>query len=92
MPWYARTYDRIRWFVIDTKWCPLYLNIEGKVHPESMAYEYFQGNSLPQDFRSIESAAWTDWKIRGKLKELAIPLGKYDQVLSFLYVEEGWDD
>lgn len=84
--------DRIKWFVIDTKWCPIYLNIKGKVHPESIAYEYFQGNSLPKDFCTIDSAAWTDRKIRGKLKEFAISLGRYDQVLSFLEVEESWDD
>jgi len=84
--------DRIKWFVIDSKWCPIYLNIRGKVHPESIAYEYYQGNSISNDFYTIESEAWTDWKVRGKLKELAIPLGKYNNVLSFLYVQEGWDD
>ena len=84
--------DRIRWFVIDTKWCPIYLNITGKVHQESMAYEHFQGNSLPKNFCIIESEAWTDRRVRGKLKELAIPVGRYDQVLSFLEVEETWDD
>jgi Zn-dependent peptidase ImmA (M78 family) len=83
--------DRIKWFVIDSKWCPLYLNIKGKVHPESMAYEYFQGNSLPKDFCTVEPDAWTDYSIRGKLKELSIPLGRYDQVLSFLEVEESLD-
>ena len=84
--------DRIRWFVIDIKWCPIYLNIKGKVHPESMAYEYFQGNSPQKNFYTIESTAWTDYRVRGKLKELAVPLGRYDQVLSFLEVEESWDD
>lgn len=83
--------DRIRWFVIDNKWCPIYLNIKGKVHSESMAYEYFRGNSVPSTFYSVESEAWTDRRIRGKLKELAIPLKRYDQVLSFLEVEESWD-
>lgn len=84
--------DRIKWFVVDKVWFPLYLNTKGKVHFESMAYEYFQGNSLPQKFCSIESEAWTDWKVRGKLTELAIPLGGHNEVLSFLHVEEGWDD
>jgi hypothetical protein len=84
--------DRIKWFVVDRDWFPLHLNISGKVHPESIAYEYFEGNSLPCDFRIIDPAAWTDWRVRGKLKELSIPLGKYNHVLSFLFVEEGWDD
>jgi Zn-dependent peptidase ImmA (M78 family) len=84
--------DRMKWFVLDREWFPLYLNIKGKVHPESMAYEYFLGNSLPQKFCNIESEAWTDWKVRGKLSELAIPLGKHSEVLSFLHVEEEWDD
>ncbi len=84
--------DRIKWFVIDSKWCPIYLNIRGKVHPESMAYEYFQGKSLPKDFYTVESEAWTDRRVSGKLKELSIPLGRYDQVLSFLEVKESLDD
>lgn len=84
--------DRIKWFVADRKWFPLYMNTSGKVHPESMAYEYFQGNPLQQKFCIIEPKAWTDWHVRGKLKELAIPINAYNEVLSFLYVEEGWDD
>lgn len=84
--------ERIKWFVVDREWFPLYLNISGKVHPESMAYEHFLGRSVPQKFCSVEPEAWTNWKVRGKLTEFAIPLGHYNEVLSFLYVEEGWDD
>ncbi len=84
--------DRIRWFVVDREWFPLYLNTSGKVHPESMAYEHFHGRPVPQKFCRVEPEAWTDWKVRGKLTEFAIPLGNYGEVLSFLHVEEGWDD
>ncbi len=84
--------DRIKWFVVDKEWFPLYLNIRGKVHPESMAYEHFQGRAVPQEFWTVEPEAWTDWRVKGKLKEFAIPLGNYNEVLSFLFVEEGWDD
>lgn len=84
--------ERIKWFVVDREWFPLYLNISGKVHPESMAYEHFQGRAVPQKFWRVEPEAWTDWKVRGKLTEFAIPLGNYNEVLSFLHVEEGWDD
>lgn len=84
--------DSIKWFVVDRAWFPLYLNTKGNVHPDSMAYEYFQGRPLPQSFFPVEPSAWTDYRVRGKLTELAIPLGKHNQVLSFLFVEEGWDD
>ncbi len=83
--------ESIKWFVVDRDWFPLHLNVRGKVHRESLAYEYYQGNTVPQKFCTIEPEAWTDWKVPGKLKELSIQLGKYDHVLSFLFVEEEWD-
>jgi hypothetical protein len=86
------TPNRIKWFVIDTDWCPIYLNIHGKVHPASMVYECFQGRTVEQRFLLVEPEAWTDRRIKGKLKELVIPMGSYEQALSFLFIEEGWDD
>lgn len=86
------TPDRIKWFVIDTEWCPLYLNIHGKVRPESMVYEYFQGRPVEQRFFMVEPIAWTDHRVKGKLKELVISMKSYGYALSFLFVEEGWDD
>lgn len=84
--------DRIKWFIVDRECFPLYLNISGKVHQESMAYEYFQGRTLPQRFLPVEPEAWTNCKVRGKLMELVIPLRRYNQVLSILHIEEEWDD
>lgn len=83
----------ISWFVINSDHFPVMVNTRGAVHHDSMAYECFQGNNIPEGFFPVESHAWADsgWRVRGKLKEYAIHLKKYDQVLSFLYIEEGWD-
>lgn len=84
--------SEIKWFVGDFDQFPYPLNTKGKVHMNSMAYEYFHGGDLSDDLFPVEQDAWFKWKIRGVPKELAISLGrKYNQVLSFLYIEEDWD-
>lgn len=81
----------IQWFVAPD--FPVRLNIRGPVHQDSLAYDCFKGEDVPEGFFPVEPHAWVEsgWHVRGKLKEYAIHLKKYDQVLSFLYVEEGWD-
>lgn len=88
------TPKEILWFVVDADHFPVFLNTKGSLHKDSMAYEYFQGNDVPDGFFPVEPYAWVDdtWRVHGELKEYAIHLKKYDQVLSFLYVEESWDD
>jgi Zn-dependent peptidase ImmA (M78 family) len=84
--------NEIKWFVIDFDQFPYPLNLKGKLHENSMAYEFFNGGELSDKLFSVEHDAWFKWKIRGTIKELAISLGrKYNQTLSFIYVEEGWD-
>lgn len=82
----------IKWFVVDFDQFPYPLNTKGKLHRNSMAYEYFNGGELSDNLFTVEHDAWFNWKVRGATKELAIALGrKYNQTLSFLYVEEEWD-
>lgn len=82
----------IKWFVVDFDQFPYPLNTTGKLHMNSMAYEYFHAGDLSDKLFPVEDNAWFRWKIKGSPKELAISLGrKYNQVLSFLYVEEDWD-
>jgi Zn-dependent peptidase ImmA (M78 family) len=84
--------SEIKWYVVNFDQFPYPLNATGKVHKNSMAYEFFMGNSLSDTLFPVEKDAWFRWSVQGKLKELAISLGKkYNQVLSFLYVEEEWD-
>lgn len=85
--------EGISWFVIDPDHFQYYVNTKGRVHEDSLAYDYFKGLDLPNGFLPVEQQAWIDsrYRIRGQLKELAVPLGRYAQVLSFLYIEEPWD-
>lgn len=79
----------IQWFVaVDF---PVMLNIRGPVHQDSLASDCFKGDDVPEGFFPVESHAWVEsgWHVNGKLKEYAIHLEKYDQVLSFLYIQEG---
>lgn len=83
----------IQWFVINSDHFPVFLNTIGPVHKDSLAYDCFHGNDIPEGFFPVDSHAWVEsgWQVKGKLKEYAIHLKKYNQVLSFLYVEEDWD-
>lgn len=84
--------NEIKWFIVDFDQFPYPLNTKGKLHSNSMAYEFFNGGELSDKLFAVEHDAWFKWKVRGVIKELAISLGrKYNQTLSFLYVEEEWD-
>ena len=97
-PEYALVFSQdsmIRRFIADPDHFPYYINISGKVHSDSIAYDYYNGREIYNKLMPIETRAWieTKYPLKGQLKELAIPLGKnYNQVLSFLYLEESWDD
>ncbi len=83
----------IQWFVVNSDHFPVMINTRGQAHEDSLANDCFKGDDVPEGFFPVESDAWVEsgWHVRGKLKEYAIHLKKYDQVLSFLYIEEGWD-
>lgn len=83
----------IQWFVVNREHFPVLLNTRGQVHEDSLAHDCFKGEAVPEGFFPVEPHAWVEsgWHVRGKLKEYAVYLKKYDQVLSFLYVDEGWD-
>ncbi len=84
--------DEIKWFVVDFDQFQYPLNTNGKLHGNSMAYEFFHGGELSDKLFEVDHDAWFKWKPKGSTKELAISLGrKYNQTLSFLYVEEEWD-
>ncbi len=78
--------SRITWFIKGRDF-PFFINTIGNVHPESLAYEFFKGRDLPDDFFSVSAIGWVDnprMKNR-EILELAIPLPSYNEVLSFLY-------
>lgn len=82
----------IKWFVVNSDHFPYFVNTEGKVHSESLAYDYFQGDKMSAKLMRVEPIAWlNESSIKGTLKELVISLGNYNQALSFIYIEE-WDD
>ena len=71
--------------------------IENKVglSQETYAFEYFEGNDLPQEFDEVEKDAWFDTSdIHHKIivKELSIPLRYYNQVLSVVWLYEDEDE
>ncbi len=81
----------IKWFVINEEF-PYFVNTMGKVHRDSLAYDFFIGERLPESFFPVDKDAWIEnSRFRGKLMEMAIPLADYNQVLSLIYVEEGYD-
>jgi len=81
--------SEIKWFVIGEEF-PYRLDVSGKVHPESLAYDFFKGKSLPESFFPVSPEAWIDdYKFKGndEIKEMAIPISSYNQVLSFIHID-----
>ncbi len=77
-------------------WClrgdnfPYYVRRSGRLDSESIAMEFFRGNALPTSFEYVPANAWLDdrrIKDAMEVKELSIPLIRYNQVLSFLYAD-----
>lgn len=78
----------IKWFVIGDRF-PYKLNVKGKLHPYSIASNYFKNKKVEHSFLSIPSETWIDdymVKTRIEVMEMAVPLPTYNQVLSFIYV------
>lgn len=79
----------IKWFVTGDEF-PYRLNVAGRVHSESLAYDFFDGKSLPDSFWPVSSEAWIDdykFKGNGEVMEMVIPISTYNQVLSFIRVD-----
>jgi len=79
----------IRWFVKGKNF-PFYLRSAGKVSDDSVAIGFFEGGMLPRSFGHVPSHAWLDdhrQKGDASVRELAVSIPYYNQVLSFLYVE-----
>ena len=60
------------------------------MHPDSIAYDFFNGGSLHNKFFPVSPDAWIDdhrFTINDKIMEMAIPLPIYNQVLSFLCID-----
>jgi Zn-dependent peptidase ImmA (M78 family) len=79
----------IAWFLKGGNF-PYSVRGSGKLDKKSIAIEFFEGNTLPRSFELVPADAWLDdrkLKQEIEVKELSIPLKRYKQVLSFLYVE-----
>jgi hypothetical protein len=79
----------IVWFLKGDNF-PFYVRGNGRLDKESIAIEFFEGNALPKSFEIVPADAWLDdRRLKGdiEVKELSIPLTRYNQVLTFLYVE-----
>jgi hypothetical protein len=79
----------ITWFMKGRDF-PFFISTTGKVHHESLAYDFFKGRELPDDFFSVSAIGWIDSSrmARKEIMELAIPLPRYNEVLSFLYTDD----
>ncbi len=87
--------SKIKWFFIDDNKFPYYLNVTGIVHPKSISHRVSQSNDLANEFIEVPPEAWIDdyrFKNTAKVMEMAIRMPSYNQVLSFIYIEEIEDE
>lgn len=81
---------KVKWFVKGEDF-PYHLSILGKLHPETLAYDFFQeGKDLPDDWWPVNAIGWVDSsRVVGKeIMEMIIPFPRYGEVLSLLRVDE----
>jgi len=84
--------SRIKWSYIGEEF-KYYLDVTASslLHEDSFAYDFFNNVVLPDTFNEVSSGAWTcdsKFKESSQLMELSIGSRNYNQVLTFLYVEE----
>ncbi len=81
---------RVKWF-IKGKDFPYLLSVLGKLHPETLAYDFFkEGSDLPDDWWPVNAIGWVDSSraIGKEIMEMVLPFPRYGEVLSFLRVDE----
>ena len=70
---------------------PYYVRDKGPLDENSMAIEFFNGENIPTTIEAVPAECWLDdYRIKGDLEvqELSIALPYYNEVLTFLYVDD----
>lgn len=86
---------KIKWFFLNKDEFPNYLHLRGDLHPESYAYDFFYGEEPPRKFIEVSPEAWVDdyrYKGSSKVMEMSIGNKTYNQVLSFIYINDTGED
>lgn len=79
----------IKWFFKGAEF-PFYIQAEGKLSEDSIAFEFFKGRELSKSFQSVPADVWIDdYRLRDdmEIQEMSIAIPYYNQVLTFIYVE-----
>lgn len=98
MPEYALVCSengKIKWFFLNKEEFPYHLHLRGNLHPESYAYGFFHDEDLPCKFIEVSPEVWIDdyrYKGSSKVMEMSIGNKTYNQVLSFIYINDTGED
>jgi Zn-dependent peptidase ImmA (M78 family) len=79
---------KIRWWRASEGFDGFWLDAGTEVSPNTVAGAYLKGESLPTEAEEVEGEAWLGSRasrVSDALYEVAIPLGRYGQVISLLW-------
>lgn len=79
---------RVRWWKANDRFDGFWLDSKSEVSPNTVAGAYLNGEPIPEEAEEVDGEAWLGRKadrVAESLFEVAIPLGRYGQVLSLLW-------
>lgn len=79
---------RIRWWKANDRFDGFWLDSKAEVSPNTVAGAYLNGEPLPEEAEVVDGEAWLGKKserVAESLYEVAIPLGRYGQIISLVW-------
>jgi hypothetical protein len=79
---------KVRWWRANEHFEGFWLDAQSEVSRSTVAGAYFNGEPLPVEAETVEGVEWLGdraERVAGDLYEVAIPLGRYGQVISLLW-------
>jgi hypothetical protein len=79
---------RIRWWKANERFEGFWLDAQSEVSPNTVAGAFLKGEPTPEEAEEVDGEAWLGSKARRvaeSLYEVAIPLGRYGQVISLVW-------
>jgi hypothetical protein len=79
---------RVRWWRASERFDDFWIDTGSDVSPFTLAGAYFRGEVLPDEPQDVQTDAWLGdraSRVGESLYEVAISLGRYNQVISLLW-------
>jgi hypothetical protein len=79
---------RVRWWRANERFDGFWIDARAEVSPNTVAGAYVNGEPIPEEAEEVDGEAWLGSRadrVASSLYEVAIPLGRYDQIISLVW-------